>query len=271
MTVTITDTGATARVVRVSGNGSSGQQSLAGQAGTLTPSNSETQVICEDDRNAPCRSDAPLQFIEHSLAKSGNTYEFDWTPPAGADAGPVRFYVAANAANGNGQNTGDRIFTANITLTPGGASSGPKPAIQSSNGVQNGATFENNMVAGSWTTIKGTDLAQNTRIWLGSDFVNGAAPTELDGVKVNIDGKPAAVYFISPTQINVQAPDLGGKTGNVASRSDHTQRHEQHGNRQRTQRGARAGSCSIPRTGSILQALTLMEHFSAKPASSVRR
>ena len=127
----------------------------------------------------------------------------------------MTFYVAANAANGNGQNTGDRIFTANITLTPGGASSGPKPAIQSSNGVQNGATFENNMVAGSWTTIKGTDFAQNTRIWLGSDFVNGAAPTELDGVKVNIDGKPAAVYFISPTQINVQAPDLGGKTGNV--------------------------------------------------------
>ena len=215
MTVTITDTGATARLYGFQATARLASNLSRGQAGTLTPSNSETKVVCEDDRNAPCRTEAPLQFIEHSQAKSGNTYEFDWTPPASADAGPVTFYVAGNAANGNGQNTGDRIFTANITLTPGGASSGPKPAIQSSNGVQNGATFENNMVAGSWTTIKGTDLAQNTRIWLGSDFVNGAAPTELDGVKVNIDGKPAAVYFISPTQINVQAPDLGGKTGNV--------------------------------------------------------
>ena len=53
------------------------------------------------------------------------------------------FYVAANAANGNGQDTGDRIFTANITLTPGGASTGPKPAIQSTTAYSNGATFEN--------------------------------------------------------------------------------------------------------------------------------
>lgn len=184
-----------------------------GQAGNLEPANSETQVICSDNRRAPCRTDAPVQYIEHSQAKSGNSYVFDWTPPASADAGSVRFYVAGNAANGNGADTGDRIYTTTLTLTPN-ASSGPKPAIQSSNGVQNGATFDTGIVSGSWATIKGTDLAQTTRIWLDSDFNNGQAPTELDGVKVNIDGKPAAVYFISPTQINVQVPTLD-KTGSV--------------------------------------------------------
>ena len=186
-----------------------------GQAGTLQPSNSETQVVCEDDRRAPCRETAPVQFIEHNAAKAGNTYEFDWIPPADASAGDVRFYVAANAANGNGQDSGDRIFTANLTLTPNVATTGPKPVIQSSDGVVNGATFEAGIVSGSWATIKGTDLAQTTRIWLDSDFNNGQAPTQLDGVKVNIDGKPAAVYFISPTQINVQAPTLD-KTGAVS-------------------------------------------------------
>jgi hypothetical protein len=215
MTVTINASSFNPRVFGFEATARLASNLANGQAGTLQPASGDTRVVCEDDRNPPCRDSAPVQFITHTLARAGNTYEFDWTPPASADAGPVRFYVAANAANGNGQDTGDRIFTTNITLTPAAAPTGPKPAIIS-NGVQNGATFENNIVAGSWTTIKGTDLAQNTRVWLGSDFVDGAAPTELDGVKVNIDGKPAAVYFISATQINVQAPDLAGKTGNVA-------------------------------------------------------
>jgi uncharacterized protein (TIGR03437 family) len=187
-----------------------------GQAGTLQPSNSETQVICEDERRAPCRDSAPVQFIEHNAAKAGNSYEFDWTPPADAGAGDVRFYVAANAANGDGRDgNGDRVFTANVTLTPaaGGGGGGPKPAI-SSNGVVNGATFTAGIVGGSWATIQGTDLAQTTRIWEGSDFNNGQAPTELDGVKVSVDGKAAAVYYISSTQINVQVPTLD-RTGSV--------------------------------------------------------
>ncbi|HJZ99405.1 MAG TPA: IPT/TIG domain-containing protein, partial [Candidatus Solibacter sp.] len=36
--------------------------------------------------------------------------------------------------------------------------------------------------------------------------VNGKLPTSLDGVSVTINGKPAFVYYISSTQINVQAP-----------------------------------------------------------------
>jgi uncharacterized protein (TIGR03437 family) len=36
--------------------------------------------------------------------------------------------------------------------------------------------------------------------------IDGNLPTALDGVSVTIDGKPAFVYYIGPTQINVQAP-----------------------------------------------------------------
>jgi uncharacterized protein (TIGR03437 family) len=189
-----------------------------GQAGSFQPANGDTFVQCEDGSTTlPCRSTAAVQFIQHKLAKAGNTYEFDWTPPADAAAGNVRLYVAANAANGNGQETGDRIFTTNITLTPNAPSSGPKPAILSDGGVVNGATFAPGIVSGSWTTIKGENLSTSTRIWLTSDFTDNGqiAPTQLDGVRVNIDGKPAAVYFISPTQINVQAPALD-KTGPVS-------------------------------------------------------
>ena len=40
-------------------------------------------------------------------------YEFDWTPPATA-VGNITIYVAGNAANGNGNEQGDHIYTANV-------------------------------------------------------------------------------------------------------------------------------------------------------------
>ncbi len=84
------------------------------------------------------------------------------------------------------------------------------PAIQSINTSGSATTI----AANSWTEIKGSGLATGTRIWQGSDFVNGQMPTSLDGTTVTMNGKPAYVYYISPTQVNVLTPpDLG--TGNV--------------------------------------------------------
>ena len=56
-------------------------------------------------------------------------------------------------------------------------------------------------------TIKGTNLADKTDTWSHS-IVNGQLPTSLDGVSVTMGGKPAYVYYISPDQLNVLAPDL---------------------------------------------------------------
>jgi len=60
----------------------------------------------------------------------------------------------------------------------------------------------------TWVEIKGSDLAPggDARIWQGSDLVNNQMPTQLDGVSVTVNGKPAYVYYISPTQINVLTP-----------------------------------------------------------------
>jgi uncharacterized protein (TIGR03437 family) len=59
---------------------------------------------------------------------------------------------------------------------------------------------------GSWLEIKGTNLAQTTRQWTYADFTGSNAPTSLDGVYVTINGKNAYPDYISPVQINVQAP-----------------------------------------------------------------
>jgi uncharacterized protein (TIGR03437 family) len=77
--------------------------------------------------------------------------------------------------------------------------------------------------SGSWLEIKGSNLADRNdpRLasgsgqWSSADFNGSQAPTNLDGVSVSVNGKPAYVWYLSPTQINVQAPE-DSATGNVA-------------------------------------------------------
>jgi uncharacterized protein (TIGR03437 family) len=86
------------------------------------------------------------------------------------------------------------------------APTAPAPAI-SANGVVNGASFAPGIVAGSWATITGTNLASLTDTWNGH-IVNGALPTTLDGVTVTIGGKQAYLNYISSTQINLVVPTV---------------------------------------------------------------
>ena len=81
-----------------------------------------------------------------------------------------------------------------------------KPTIAAS-GVVNAAGLGPAIAPGTWVSLYGTSLSATTRAWRDADFQNGLLPTALDGVSVTIDGKAAAVYFISPLQINVLAPD----------------------------------------------------------------
>jgi uncharacterized protein (TIGR03437 family) len=69
----------------------------------------------------------------------------------------------------------------------------------------------------SWVEIKGTNLAPSgdTRIWQISDFVNNQLPTGLDGVSVMVNGVPAYVYYISPTQVDILTPP-NALSGSVA-------------------------------------------------------
>ena len=60
----------------------------------------------------------------------------------------------------------------------------------------------------TWVEVQGTNLAPagDMRVWQGSDFVNNQLPTSLDGASVTVNGQPAYVYYISPTQINILTP-----------------------------------------------------------------
>ena len=71
----------------------------------------------------------------------------------------------------------------------------------------NAASYQPGIIANSWTSILGVNLAPRTDDWSHS-IVDGKLPRSLDGVSVTIGGKPALVAFISSGQLNVLAPDL---------------------------------------------------------------
>src|SRR5450759_381268 len=195
-------------------------------AGTFASTDQNTTLMCSlSDLNAfqalpfvsgktqTCPASMTLQYMEHSQdgynASKGHTgsqtYEFDWKTPA-TNSGNVIVYVSGNAANGDLTVNGDHIYNTSFTLTP--AAAGNTPSIDVG-GVVSAASFQPGIVPGSYVTIFGSNLSPVAFDSWDKTIVNGKLPTSLDGVSVNIGSKPAFVYRIFPTQIDVQAPDAG--------------------------------------------------------------
>jgi uncharacterized protein (TIGR03437 family) len=83
----------------------------------------------------------------------------------------------------------------------------PPPSI-STGGITPIDSPVNTIQPGSWISIYGSNFALTSTIW------NGNFPTQLGSVSVTINNKPAYPWYVSPTQLNVQAPD-DSATGNV--------------------------------------------------------
>jgi uncharacterized protein (TIGR03437 family) len=130
---------------------------------------------------------------------------FTWTPPA-TNVGPVHFYVAGNAVNGDLQADGkDHVYTATYVLTPALCPNGT-PSID--HAISAGAFGAyTNFASGSWIEIFGSNFASDTWTWQGLDFNGANAPTSLAGISVTINGKSGYVWYVNTGQINVQAPD----------------------------------------------------------------
>jgi virginiamycin B lyase len=124
-------------------------------------------------------------------------------------AGAVELYTLTTTTSGSGITLGPdgALWFADGSSIERAALVFPTPMVVD---VRNGAdeylqTFQSN----AWVTIYGSNLAPtgSGRGWGEQDIVNGKLPLSLDGVSVTINGKPAYVEYISPTQVNVLAPD----------------------------------------------------------------
>jgi uncharacterized protein (TIGR03437 family) len=161
----------------------------------------------------------PAQTVAISNAGGG---ALGWTASASA------YWLAVSAASGgvpatlsvsvNPVNLAAGTYTESVQILAAGAGGSPAqvtvtlvvtgtPPAGVITGVTNAADFKPGFASATWVSVFGTNLSQSTYSWQGSDFGDGRLPTSLQGVSVTINGVPAYVAYISPTQINVLAPD----------------------------------------------------------------
>jgi len=90
----------------------------------------------------------------------------------------------------------------------------PQDVLPVATKVINTAGGNPTIAPNTWLEIHGSNLAPITMDWSAWNFSDGL-PTSLAGVSATVNDKPAVVFYISPTQINVLAP-LDSATGPVA-------------------------------------------------------
>ncbi|MEI9971276.1 MAG: hypothetical protein WDO73_04045 [Ignavibacteriota bacterium] len=153
--------------------------------------------------------------VSPAVGALGSTLTVSLTPQN--LAGTVSSSITLYASDGS-------VTPVKIPVTVSVTGTQPTPVITA---VVNAATGGPSTIASAtWVTIYGTNLSQMTYTWQDLDIVNNALPTSLQGVSVSINGIPAYIDYIGPTQINVLVPDdpttgsvpvtvtVGGQTSN---------------------------------------------------------
>jgi uncharacterized protein (TIGR03437 family) len=149
-----------------------------------------------------------VAFTEWGGCNDAEPYHTDITSYAVTHSIALAYFEAANLITQSGGNyqltaTGAKVAQAFNAIAS--AASAPAPVITL---VANAEGEAPQIAPNTWIEVKGTNLAPtgDSRLWQGSDFVGGQMPTEVDGVSVSVNGKPAFVYYISPAQVNILTP-----------------------------------------------------------------
>lgn len=133
------------------------------------------------------------------------------SPASGSTPGTVAISVDPSNLPAGSYTTTVTIATADGSVAP--ATVGLTLVVQGAQtagtitGVVNAGSFQPGIASGTWISIFGTNLSRRTYTWQAGDIVSGALPTALQGVSVTVNGQAAYIDYISPTQINVLAPD----------------------------------------------------------------
>ncbi|OFV94779.1 MAG: hypothetical protein A3F68_12655 [Acidobacteria bacterium RIFCSPLOWO2_12_FULL_54_10] len=188
------------------------------QAGTLVPGGDGfTQIV----------SEGGIQYIEHTFSGTRNgttqgaSFNFNWQAPP-TSAGPVVFHVAANAANGDFNNTGDRIYSSSKTVQP--QQSAPAAPSVNDGGVLNSASYNiasTTVAPGTIAIIFGTNLTANGTSCVPPDCnptlgQDGKLGTTMAGAQVKVNGAPVPIFYALPLQLAVQIPtELTGTSATV--------------------------------------------------------
>jgi uncharacterized protein (TIGR03437 family) len=202
--ITITDTGGGRNVwgFELAARFVTGKQAGSFTASTVgcPTSNTNCTRTLANISSPPAQPGLTLVTHYNVVAQPGSTFTFtvNWTAPADGSGGTIYFSAVGNAANGDGNLTGDRIYTIEVPLTPG---SSTPPPIAPANGVVEGAGFTGKVSAGGIASIFGSNLAANTLL-----ATTLPLPQQLGATIVTMSGFKCNLFFVSSGQINFQVP-----------------------------------------------------------------
>jgi uncharacterized protein (TIGR03437 family) len=188
-------------ITTVAGNGTSaisGDGGPATQAGVNNPYHvavdAAGDIFITQINDARVRMVSPNGTITTIAGTGANGSSGDGGPGPGASLDRPAGIVLGNCT---------QVYVAeNSTSIPAVRVLNPAPAIFSG-GIGPSGSSATTIESGSWVSIYGTNLGGCTALW------NGDFPTTLGGTSVTLDSRPGYLWFVSPTQINVQAPDDG--------------------------------------------------------------
>jgi uncharacterized protein (TIGR03437 family) len=189
-------------VTTLAGNGSANSAGDGGpaiQAGIDSPANVAADAVgniyIAQSNDARVRMVTPDGTVATIAGNGTHGFSGDGGPAASATLDRP----AGIAIDGQGQvyiaDASSDIARVRLLTLPGPPPSIAPGGIVSVNGLS--ATIQ----PGSWVSIFGSNLAAATAIW------NGDFPTSLARTSVIVDNKPAYLWFVSPGQINLEAPN----------------------------------------------------------------
>jgi uncharacterized protein (TIGR03437 family) len=124
--------------------------------------------------------------------------------------GDIIFAAGGNAANGSDTESGDNIYTRQLTVSPVATTPTPRILANGVVGARLSTPAARQISANGNITIFGENFAPagTARLVGQSDLVDGRLPTNLGGVCVQVGDQLARWFHQFPGQLNVQAPSL---------------------------------------------------------------
>lgn len=190
-------------ITTIAGNGVPG---FAGDGGMATAAelnypggltvDSAGNIYCNDDLNFRTRRISTSGTISTVAGNGVEGFSGDGGPATSAELSGnfgVTIDVSGNLYIADSTNN-------RVREVYGAAPPGSTPAL-TSGGIVPIYSSATTVQPGSWISIFGTNLASAATTW------NNNFPTVLGGTSVTIDNKPGYIWYVSPTQINLQAPN----------------------------------------------------------------
>lgn len=153
-----------------------------------------------------------VAILEWGGCNDSEPYHTNITSYAQSHSMGLAYFDNTNLISGTGSASqltafGAKVATAYQAIaSAGGPPNNGLPLAGSGHSVVDAVNNRAQIVPGAWVSVYGSNFSAIAKDWSDQDFSTSILPTSVAGVQVLVNGSPAPVWYVSPGQINFQAP-----------------------------------------------------------------